>query len=193
MESKTPTWFLTVERQNRIFTVVLKAAKNLQKPHPKNVLIFVDCQTKSLFTGYYDCVSMRKSENIIRFLISASLPNYPSPNPTFCPKWEVSVKCWLRGGVGGQLHRNLNWSNPPTLSSRIKFWSDSQHFDEVLVLKVYVPRPPPSLPPSPSFLQRHLFFFPTWSALNTIYSGKSSCPLMIFFYTFMALFSLTTT
>ena len=136
MESKTPTWFLTVERQNRIFTVVLKAAKNLQKPHPKNVLIFIDC----LFTGYYGCVSMRKSENIIRFLISASLPNYPSPNPTFCPMWEESVKCWLREGVGRQLHRNLNWSNPPTLSSRIKIWSDSQYFDEVLVLKVsYLP------------------------------------------------------
>ena len=39
---KPHTWFLTVERQNRIVTVVLKAAKNLQKPHPKNVLIFID-------------------------------------------------------------------------------------------------------------------------------------------------------
>ena len=123
MESKTPTWFLTVERQNRIFTVVLKAAKNLQKPNPKNVLIFIDWHGCS-----YGCVSMRKSENIIRFLISASLPNYPFPNPTFCPKWEVSVKRWLRGGVGEQFHRNLNWSNPRTLSSRIKFWSDSQYF-----------------------------------------------------------------
>ena len=188
MESKTPTWFLTVERQNRIFTVVLKAAKNLQKPNPKNVLIFIDWHGCS-----YGCVSMRKSENIIRFLISASLPNYPFPNPTFCPKWEVSVKRWLRGGVGEQFHRNLNWSNPRTLSSRIKFWSDSQYFDEVLVLKVYVPPPPPSPPPSSSFLQRHLFFFPTWSALNTIHSGKSSCALLIFFCTFMALFSLTTT
>ena len=30
------------------------------------------------------------------------LPTYPSPKPTFFPKREVGVKCWLRGGVGGQ-------------------------------------------------------------------------------------------
>ena len=39
--------------------------------------------------------------------VSGKLPTYPSPKPTFCPKWEVSVKCWLRGGVGWQFPSNV--------------------------------------------------------------------------------------
>ena len=38
---------------------------------------------------------------------SGKLPTYPSPKPTFCPKWEVKTKCWLKGGVGGQFPRNV--------------------------------------------------------------------------------------
>ena len=33
----------------------------------------------------------------------------PSPKPSFCPKWEVSVNVSLGGGVGAQFPRNLNW------------------------------------------------------------------------------------
>ena len=42
--------------------------------------------------------------------ISGKLPTYPSPKPTFCQKWEISVNVGLRGGVGGQFPRNVQWS-----------------------------------------------------------------------------------
>ena len=33
--------------------------------------------------------------------VSGNLPTYPSPKPTFCPKWEVSVnKTKLNTGLG---------------------------------------------------------------------------------------------
>ena len=38
-----------------------------------------------------------------------NLPTYPSPKPTIRPKWEVSEKCWLGGGVGGKFLRNLKF------------------------------------------------------------------------------------
>ena len=39
--------------------------------------------------------------------VSGKLPTQPSPKPTFCLKWELSVKFWLRGGVGWQFPRNV--------------------------------------------------------------------------------------
>ena len=42
---------------------------------------------------------------------SEYLTTYPSPQSQFCPKLARSkCSCWLRGGVGGQLPRNLSWS-----------------------------------------------------------------------------------
>ena len=49
------------------------------------------------------------------FRVSGKLPTYPSPKPSFCPKWEVSVNVSLGEGVGGQFPRNLNWSDFCTL------------------------------------------------------------------------------
>ena len=54
------------------------------------------------------------------------LPTYPSPEPTCCLKWEVSVNAGLGGGgggeagrwVGGQFPRNVKWKrtwHPKTL------------------------------------------------------------------------------
>ena len=47
--------------------------------------------------------------------VSGKLPTYPSPKPSFCPKWEVSVNVSLGEGVGGQFPKNLNWSDFCTL------------------------------------------------------------------------------
>ena len=37
--------------------------------------------------------------NMVQYSIPGKLPIYPSPNPTFCPEWEVNVNVGLgRGG-----------------------------------------------------------------------------------------------
>ena len=49
--------------------------------------------------------------------VSGKLTTYPFPNPTFCPKWEVSDNVGLgEGGVGGRArwvvshkHKLINW------------------------------------------------------------------------------------
>ena len=46
-------------------------------------------------------------DNGIIIYVSRNIPTYPSPKPTFCLEWEVSVKCRLREGVGGQFPRNV--------------------------------------------------------------------------------------
>ena len=43
---------------------------------------------KQLKKGYYAWSSY----------VSGNLPTYPSPKPTFCPKWEVSVNDGLGEG-----------------------------------------------------------------------------------------------
>ena len=46
--------------------------------------------------------------NGIIIYVSGNIVTYTFPKPTFCLKWEVSVKpCWLREGVGGQFPRNV--------------------------------------------------------------------------------------
>ena len=40
--------------------------------------------------------------------VSSKLPTYPSPKPKFCSKWEGCVL--LRGGVGGEFAKNVQWS-----------------------------------------------------------------------------------
>ena len=47
-------------------------------------------------------------------LASSETAHLPSPNLTFCPKWEVSVNVYLAEPVGGQFPRNLNWSASST-------------------------------------------------------------------------------
>ena len=46
-------------------------------------------------------------DNGIIIYVSGNIPTCPSPKPTFCLKWEVNVKCWLREGVGGQFPWNV--------------------------------------------------------------------------------------
>ena len=62
---------------------------------------------------------------------SGKLTTYPSPKSQFFPKWEVSVNVdfntyfslrvilWLRGGVGGLLSSNLNWSMMNSSQKRV--------------------------------------------------------------------------
>ena len=38
---------------------------------------------------------MKTPQNPESLYVSRKLLTYPSPNPTFCPKWEVSVKVGL--------------------------------------------------------------------------------------------------
>ena len=42
--------------------------------------------------------------------VSGKLPTYPTPNPTFRFKWEVSDNVDLREGQVGSFPGNLNWS-----------------------------------------------------------------------------------
>ena len=49
------------------------------------------------------------------FSVSMKLPTYPFPKPTLTPKFLLRAKCWLRGEVGGQFHRNVKGSKWPIL------------------------------------------------------------------------------
>ena len=42
--------------------------------------------------------SSSNKNNKDQFKVSRKLPTYPSPKPTFCPKWEVSVNVSLGEG-----------------------------------------------------------------------------------------------
>ena len=39
--------------------------------------------------------------------VSGKLPTYPSPKPTLTLTSHLKSKCWIRGGVGGQLPRKV--------------------------------------------------------------------------------------
>ena len=43
--------------------------------------------------------------------VSGNLRTYPSPKPTFCPKWEVSFNVDLGKGWLGSFPRNVQWSH----------------------------------------------------------------------------------
>ena len=45
---------------------------------------------------YYDNHRFYSSDGSVK--VSGKLPTYPSPNPTFCLKWEVSVNVGLGEG-----------------------------------------------------------------------------------------------
>ena len=48
---------------------------------------------------YHDCdFEFLEIGDYCKFLDYKMMPTYPSPEPTFCPKWEVSVNVGL--GVG---------------------------------------------------------------------------------------------
>ena len=55
-------------------------------------------------------------------IVSGKLPTYPSPKPTFCPKWEVSVDVGLGEGWVGSFSETYNenlcfiWPSILTLS-----------------------------------------------------------------------------
>ena len=51
---------------------------------------------------------------LIKWYVSGKLPTYPSPKPTFCPKWEVSVNvCLGRGRWAVSQKRIMLQQNPP--------------------------------------------------------------------------------
>ena len=72
--------------------------------------------------------------------VSGKLPTYPSPKPTFCPKWELSVNVGLgkRGAVG-------SWDSVWRQYHVFLFW------------KVSPPPPPP--PPHELFSSRRFWMF----------------------------------
>ena len=58
------------------------------------------------------------------------LPTYPSPKPTFCPKWEVSVNVGLGEGKVGSFPETYNdsrwmkgrvWKEPHIATQLTKF------------------------------------------------------------------------
>ena len=49
--------------------------------------------------------------------VSEKLPTYPSPNPTFCPKWEISVKVGLGEGQVGSFTKTFNGGRKATNSA----------------------------------------------------------------------------
>ena len=54
-----------------------------------------------LFAGWASPASKKGYDVMGSLYVSRKLPNYPSPKPTFCPKWEVSVNVGLGEGYVG--------------------------------------------------------------------------------------------
>ena len=51
--------------------------------------------------------------------VSGKLPTFSSPKPTFCPKWEVSVKVGLGKGQVGSFPKMYNNPRKPALGRRV--------------------------------------------------------------------------
>ena len=49
--------------------------------------------------------------------VSGKLPTYPSPKPTFCLKWEVSVNAGLGEGYVDSFQETLNEKEHDTLKT----------------------------------------------------------------------------
>ena len=82
--------YIRVYYKRNVFLAVLVSWKRISPLESQNGYLF-QWNNKSLPT--YFC---RRTYGSIQ--VSGKLPTYPSPKPSFCPKWEVSVNVSLGEG-----------------------------------------------------------------------------------------------
>lgn len=88
------------EFKNVQYNLFLNASRKHCHLHQKSVCNNIQCAKKNASKNKTPTI------NLIKILGNIRLLTLPSPKPTFCPKWEVSVNVGLgKGGVGGKLPR----------------------------------------------------------------------------------------
>ena len=100
------------ERHRSLSSVMGTKKLSLNEVGLSTLWIFTSIRDKSCAQRIWHTSLITQYENWhdngIIIYVSGNIPTYPFPKPTFCLKWEVSVKpCRLREGVGGQFPRNV--------------------------------------------------------------------------------------